>query len=105
MSFRELQEFLHAKKSSLPFLNVLEDFNNSLMLINFFKAFKSWVSELGILGIYTWKFPGISYFSDLRQTRCARKIPKPVLKTTLMYYQRNYVYFGKKNCIFLESLN
>jgi hypothetical protein len=27
---------------------------------------------------------GISHFSDLRQTRCARKIPKPVFETTLM---------------------
>jgi hypothetical protein len=33
---------------------------------------------------YPWKFPGISYFSDLRRSRCARKIPKPVLKTTLI---------------------
>jgi hypothetical protein len=31
----------------------------------------------------TWNFPSISYFSDLRQARCARKIPKPILKTTL----------------------
>jgi hypothetical protein len=35
------------------------------------------------LWIKTWKFPGISYFSDLRQTRCAEKISKPVLETTL----------------------
>jgi hypothetical protein len=32
----------------------------------------------------TWKFPGISYFSDFRQTRCARKIPKQVFETTLI---------------------
>jgi hypothetical protein len=32
----------------------------------------------------TWKFAGISYFSDLRQTRCARKIPKPDLKMHLL---------------------
>jgi hypothetical protein len=31
----------------------------------------------------TWKFPGISYFNDLRQTRSAKKIPKTVLKTRL----------------------
>jgi hypothetical protein len=37
-----------------------------------------------ILETCTWKFPGISYFSDLIQTRCARKIPKPVLETTLI---------------------
>jgi hypothetical protein len=44
-------------------------------------------SELGIrviLETYTWKFPGISDFSNMRQPRCARKIPKPVLKTTLI---------------------
>jgi hypothetical protein len=37
-----------------------------------------------ILDTCTWKFPAISYFSDLRQTRCARKNPKPVLETTLI---------------------
>jgi hypothetical protein len=31
----------------------------------------------------TWKFPDISYYTDLRQTRGAEKIPKKVLKTRL----------------------
>jgi hypothetical protein len=30
-----------------------------------------------------WKFPGISYLTDLRQTICAKNIPKTVLKTKL----------------------
>jgi hypothetical protein len=50
-----------------------------------FELFKA--KELGIrviLETCTWKFPGISDFSDLRQTRCARKNPKAVLKTTLI---------------------
>jgi hypothetical protein len=49
-----------------------------------------------ILETCTWKFPGISYFSDLRQTRYARKIPKPVLKTTLITNETTYYLdFGK----------
>jgi hypothetical protein len=40
--------------------------------------------------------PDISYFSDLRQTRCARKIPKPVLETTLITKETTYTLdFGK----------
>jgi hypothetical protein len=30
-----------------------------------------------------WKLPGISYFTDLRQTSCAKNIPKTFLKTRL----------------------
>jgi hypothetical protein len=30
-----------------------------------------------------WKLPGISYFTDLRQTSYAKNIPKTVLKTIL----------------------
>jgi hypothetical protein len=44
------------------------------MLINFVKAFEA----------CKWKFPGISYFSDLRQTRYTRKVLKPVLETALI---------------------
>jgi hypothetical protein len=43
-----------------------------------------------ILETCTWKFPGISYFSDLRQTRCARNIPKTVLETTLITKKSTY---------------
>jgi hypothetical protein len=55
-----------------------------------------WIRD--ILETCTWKFPGISYFSDLRQTRCARKIPTPVLETSLitketMYYLDFAKYF------------
>jgi hypothetical protein len=78
LEFSEVSEicrkFFHAKKNSLPFLNVLEH-----------------VRIRVILDTCTCKCPGISDFSDLRQTRCARKISKPVLET---YYQRNHVYFG-----------
>jgi hypothetical protein len=30
-----------------------------------------------------WKPPGFSYFTDLRQTKCAKKILKTVLKNRL----------------------
>jgi hypothetical protein len=50
-----------------------------------------------IFETYSWKFPGISYFSDLRQARCARKIPEPVLEATLITKGTTY--------IFLEALN
>jgi hypothetical protein len=46
-----------------------------------------------ILEASTWKFPGISYFSDLGRTRCARKIRKPVfitIETTFSLYFRKY---------------
>jgi hypothetical protein len=36
------------------------------------------------------KCPGISYVSDLRQTRCARKIPEPVLEITLNTKETTY---------------
>jgi hypothetical protein len=40
--------------------------------------------------------PGISYFSDLRQTRCARKIPKPILETALITKGTTYTLDFKK---------
>jgi hypothetical protein len=44
----------------------------------------------------SWKFPGIFDFSDFRRTRCARKIPKPVLETTLINKETVYtLVFGK----------
>jgi hypothetical protein len=53
------------------------------------------LNELGIRVILE-KFPGISYFSDLRKTRCARKFPKPVLETTLITKETTYYFdFGK----------
>jgi hypothetical protein len=102
MSFRVLQESLHAKK--LPFLNEWKDFNNRLMLITFFNAFKSYRDQSYPC---TWKFPGISYFSDLRQTRCARKIEKLVLETTLIKPKKPRIiwFMGNIFSIFLESLN
>jgi hypothetical protein len=60
---------------------------------------------------YPWKFPGISY---LRQSRCARKIPKPVLETTLIIKETTYtldfmkyfvVYFGAFSVFLEDSLN
>jgi hypothetical protein len=58
---------------------------------DFVKASKSYGSEL------SWReFPGIPYFSDLKQTKCARKISKPVLKTTLIIKEATYTSdFGK----------
>jgi hypothetical protein len=38
----------------------------------------------------TWKFPDISYFTDLRQTRSAKKIPRTVLKTRLKPEEATY---------------
>jgi hypothetical protein len=38
----------------------------------------------------TWKFPDISYFTDLRQTRGAKKVPKIVLKTRLKTKETTY---------------
>jgi hypothetical protein len=55
------------------------------MLIYFAKDFIKVILET-----CTWMLPDISYFSDLRQTRCARKIPKPVLKTTLIIKETTY---------------
>jgi hypothetical protein len=41
--------------------------------------------------ICTWKFPAISDFSDLRHPRCARKILKTVLETTLITEETTYI--------------
>jgi hypothetical protein len=83
------------RKCSLPFLNVLEHFTNTFMLINFVKAFKIKGSELSLrhaLG----SFQAFLIFSDLRQTRCSRKIPNPVLETTLITQETTYTLdFGK----------
>jgi hypothetical protein len=52
------------------------------------------------------KFPDISYLTDLRRTRSAKKIPKTVLKTR--QNQRNHVYFDfrKIYCgLFSKPLN
>jgi hypothetical protein len=72
-----------------------------------FELFQSFL-ELGIrviLETYTWKFPGISYISDLRQTR--QKDSKTSFGN-YTYCQINHVYFGFQELfcsIFLESLN
>jgi hypothetical protein len=48
------------------------------------------------LEAYTWTFAGISYFSDLRQTRCVGMIPKPGLETKLITKETTYTLdFGK----------
>jgi hypothetical protein len=50
-------------------------------------------SELEIrvfLETWTWKFPDISYLTDLRRTRSVKKIPKTVLKTRLKIKQSKY---------------
>jgi hypothetical protein len=44
-------------------------------------------------------FPDISYFSDLRQTRCGRKIPKPVLDTILITKETTYTFDFRKNFV------
>jgi hypothetical protein len=43
--------------------------------------FRAW--DQSISWERTWKFPGISYFTDMRRTRDAKNIPKTVLKTRL----------------------
>jgi hypothetical protein len=48
-------------------------------------------SELySILWERTWNFPGIFYFTDLGQTRDAKKIPKIVLKTGFKTKETTY---------------
>jgi hypothetical protein len=42
------------------------------------------------------KFLGISYFSDLRLTRCAIEIPKPVLETALIVKETTYTFDFRK---------
>jgi hypothetical protein len=66
-----------------------------LLELELFQSFK----ELGIrviLETCTWKLPGTSDISDLRQTRCARKIPRPVLETTLITKETTYTLCFRK---------
>jgi hypothetical protein len=54
-----------------------------------------------ILETCIWNFLGIFCFSDLRQTSGARKISKPVLKTTLITKETTYnLDFGKYFVVF-----
>jgi hypothetical protein len=69
---------------------------------NVFKLYEVFL-ELGIRvflenGLGSWKFPDISYFSDLRQTRGVKKIPKTVLKTRINTKETTY------NLVFVKSL-
>jgi hypothetical protein len=64
-------------------------------------GFEIFLSHLVFLETCTWKFPDISYFSDLGKTRCARKIPKPVLETTLISKETTYILDFRK--YFVES--
>jgi hypothetical protein len=48
-----------------------------------------------------WKFPDISYFTDLKQTRGAKKIPKTALKTRLKLTCT--LFFGKYLVISFRS--
>jgi hypothetical protein len=50
---------------------------------------------------HTWKFPEISYFLDLSQTRCARKIPKPVMETALITKETTYTLNLEKYFLYL----
>jgi hypothetical protein len=45
------------------------------------RFFKAWYQSIPWEG--SWKLPDISYFTDLRQNRCAKNISKTVLKTRL----------------------
>jgi hypothetical protein len=47
----------------------------------------------------TWKFPGICYFPDLRQTSGAENIPKTVLKTRLKTKETTYTLVFGKNLV------
>jgi hypothetical protein len=53
-----------------------------MIFLNFKKSFQSMRSEY-TLRRYFEKLPDVSYFTDLRQTRSAKNIPKTGLKTSL----------------------
>jgi hypothetical protein len=52
----------------------------------------------------TWRFPDIFYFTDLRPTRGAKKIPNTVLKTRLKIKETAYtLVFGKNIVVCFQS--
>jgi hypothetical protein len=61
--------------------NLLDNFYSKMLFLNSKKIFQR---------KRTWKFPDISYFEDLRQTRSAKKIPKTVMKTRLKIKETSY---------------
>jgi hypothetical protein len=63
-------------------MTIFEFIVQFFFLNDFFKL-QEVFSELEIGVLRTWKFSGIFYFTDLRQTREAKKISKTVLKTRL----------------------
>jgi hypothetical protein len=52
-----------------------------------------------ILEEKTWKLPGISYFTNLRQTRDATKIPKTVFKFRLDTKETTYTLVFENNLL------
>jgi hypothetical protein len=58
---------------SWPFLNFLDNYSYKMIFLNSKKSFQSMGSEYSLKR--DWKFPEMSYFIDLRQTRCANNIP------------------------------
>jgi hypothetical protein len=60
----------------------LDNFSSKMMFLNFKKSFQSMGSS-----------QDISYFTELRQTRGEKKIPKTVLKTILKTKETTYRLF------------
>jgi hypothetical protein len=96
-SFRKLNSTFFHKFSTPYYDSVLSFFAarqvSEIILNESSKSTENAIIELRIrviLETCTWKLPGISYFADLRQTRCARKSPKPVLETTLITKETTY---------------
>jgi hypothetical protein len=65
-----------------------------LCFLNPRTLFRAW--DQSIPWERTWKFPGISYLTDLRRTRGAKKIHKTVLKTRLRTKETTYTLVFKK---------
>jgi hypothetical protein len=63
--------------------------------------FRAW--DLSISWERTWKFPGISYFTDMRRTREAKNIPNTVLKTRLETKETTYTSVFRKYLVSLRS--
>jgi hypothetical protein len=98
--------FFHVRISCNLKLMVLSTFQEFYgFCSNSFKAFLKLLRAIGIrviLETCTWNFPGISDFSDLRP-RCARKISKPVLKTTLII--KEYTLDFRKYVVYLFGVS
>jgi hypothetical protein len=79
---------------SLPFLNLFDNFAFKMMFVNSRRLFRA--CDQSIPWDRTWKFSSISYFTDLRQTRDDKKIPKTVLKTKLKTKETTYTLIFRK---------